>query len=71
MVDQESAEKINQPPSAAGNTSSDEDVSQVIPIIELVNYVYGMADEHIPPLGGFEIAFDIVTQQAFGATMCP
>ena len=55
----------------AGGSDEDEEALHTTPIIEPINYIYGMTDNFIPLLNAFEIAFDLSIQRTLGAATCP
>ena len=54
-----------------GGSDKDKEALHTTPIIEPVNYIYGMTDDFTPLLNAFEIAFDLSIQRALGAATCP
>ena len=49
----------------------DQEALQATPIIDSVNYVYGQSTQHIPLFDGFDIAFEMAAERAYGAAVRP
>ena len=63
-INQGGAEEIHPPPVQAANFDLHEAL-KATPIMESVNFVYGICDNYLPWITGYDVAFDIAVEKAF------
>lgn len=71
MADRGGARNDGRLPSVPDDNDDCFDAMKATPITQSVNFVYDIIDEYIPWITGFEIAYEMIAERAFGAAVRP